>query len=182
MVQFNELYITPDSKRLVIEAQVKDLNYYNNVYISEVIIDNQDTYKDNGPSNSYVYKHTVSGNSKSVRLELDSTDLTINNKMLFVYIVTGGAPTIDTPCGMDNTITIGVVINRYIIYKYIMSNIKDIGNTCKPSKSFIDAILRLKALDLSIETGHYTEAINFYNKFFLSKKLNVTTNSCGCNG
>ena len=182
MVQFNELYITPDNKRLVIEAQVKDLQYYDNVYISRVIIDNQDTYKENTPSNDPVYTYDVESNSKKVRLELDYTDLTINNKMLFVYIQTTGNPASNTPCGMDNQTTLGVVINRYTIYKYIITNLKTLNNTCVPPAYFIDGILKIKALDLAIDTGHYIEAIKLYNKFYSKVRIITINNNCNCNG
>ena len=39
-----------------------------------------------------------------------------NNKMLFVYIVTKGAPTSDTPCGMDNREIKKAVFNTCPIY------------------------------------------------------------------
>ena len=180
MVQFNELYITPNSKNLVIEAQVKNLSYYANVYIDKIIIDNQDTYKDNGPSNNPVYTYTASKNSKSIRLELDYTDLTITNKMLFVYIVTTGNPTSNTPCGMDNQTTIGVVVNRYLIYKYLMNNIKEMNNKCSLPQHFIDGILKLKSFDLSIDTGHYIEAIKYFNMFKFNNKTGII-NNCNCN-
>lgn len=56
MLVLNECRITDDGKYLVIEASVDSLNYYKNVYISEVIIDTDETYINSGPSSNYVYK------------------------------------------------------------------------------------------------------------------------------
>ena len=44
MVQFNELKISSDYTKLIIDVSVKDIAYYKNVYLSEVYIDTQDTF------------------------------------------------------------------------------------------------------------------------------------------
>ena len=43
MIQFNELRISQSGDRLIIDVSVKDLEYYTNVYLSEILIDTQDT-------------------------------------------------------------------------------------------------------------------------------------------
>ena len=55
MVEFKELKITPDGKNLIINASIKDLEYYKDVYIDSVIIDTQDTYLPSGPSSNPIY-------------------------------------------------------------------------------------------------------------------------------
>lgn len=59
MVQFNELRITPDGKHLIIDASIKNEEYYNNVVIDSIVIDNQDTFLSSGPSNKPVFTYTV---------------------------------------------------------------------------------------------------------------------------
>lgn len=49
MIQFNKLEVN-SSKDLVVDVAVKDKSYYKDVYLGELYIDTQDTYKDNGPS------------------------------------------------------------------------------------------------------------------------------------
>ena len=39
MMQFNELRITPDKKHLIIDVQVQEMRYYENVYLDTIIID-----------------------------------------------------------------------------------------------------------------------------------------------
>ena len=70
MVTFQELRITPDGQKLIIDVSVKDLEYYTNVYLDTVQIDTQDTFVESGPSSEVVYSKTIEGNTKSVRLEL----------------------------------------------------------------------------------------------------------------
>ena len=129
MVQFNELRITPDGQKLIIDVSVKDLEYYTNVYLDTVQID-----------------------------------------------------AANTPCGMDNITTLGVVSNLYPLYQHAFSYIKELGNTCSIPKNFINYILQYKAFELAIKTGHYTKAIKYWKKFFMGIKDSVITSNCGCYG
>lgn len=190
MIHFNELKISADGKYLVIDASVLSESYYQNVYIDSIIIDNQDTYTSAGPSNNPVYSYKVPEviskltkkvrNQKHVRLELTKTDLKLDG-LLFVYVRTKGVPSADTPCGMDNITTLGTVSNMYPFYQQAMNYIGELAQDCSIPQNFIDYILRLKALELSVRTGNYTEAINYYNKFFSGKaKSPIRKGGCGC--
>ena len=44
-----------DEGKLIIEASVENLSYYKDVYIEAVVIDTNDTYSPNGPSNNPVF-------------------------------------------------------------------------------------------------------------------------------
>ena len=192
MVDFQELRITPDGKKLIIDASVKDLQYYNDVYIDAIIIDTQDTYVANGPSTKPIFSHEVGtndettgqeGNSeKRVRLELDSTALGVSlcDTLFFIYVIAKGTPSADTPCGMDNQTTLGVVSNLYPFYRAMVNYMKEVENECEISKNFIDALLRFKALELSIRTGHYAQAIKYWNKFFKGVKSKTINTGCRC--
>jgi len=52
---------------------------------------------------------------------------------------------------------------------------------CNPASNFIDYILRGKAFDLSLLTGNYLKAIEYWNAFFDEKEKTITYN-CGCHG
>ena len=60
--------------------------------------------------------------------------------------------------------------------------IKEVNNECDVPKNFIDALLRFKALELSIRTGHYTQAIKYWNKFFRGVKSKNINTGCRCHG
>lgn len=216
MIEFQELRITPDSKCLIIDVSIKDLSYYNNVYLDAVIIDNQDTFTANGPSTNPLFTYEVStdlntiyslpennscnpvevneegaicftsadSGKKRIRLELNSTSLgtSLCNNLFFVYIVTKGTPSPDTPCGMDNDTTLAVVANLYPFYRVAVNYMKEVEDNCSISKNFIDYILRFYSLELSIKTGHYTQAIKYWNKFFKEVPINNSNTRCKCYG
>lgn len=212
MIEFKELRITSDGKKLIIDAAVKNLSYYTNIFIDTVIIDTQDTYVATGPSTNPIFTYEVTtndsivsstndldipiqtgedkeivyvneeGGEKRIRLELNSTVLKVDlsTTLFFVYIVAKGTPTIDTPCGMDNQTTLGVVANLYPFYRSIIGCMKEIESDCDIPKTFIDKLLRFKALELCIKTGYYTQAIKYWNKFFRKIKSTAAT-KCKCN-
>ena len=69
------------------------------------------------------------------------------------------------------------------IYNDFMSYIKQMNNDCQIPKDLIDQILRFKAVTTAIDSGHYTEGINYYNKFFKENGVsNTPTTNCGCHG
>lgn len=192
MIRFNELKISPDSRYLLIDISVLEETYYKGVFIDSIVIDNQDTYVNNGPSSNPVYSYTVIDDTtalsdkpvgpKYLRLVLDARDLggSLDN-MFFIYVRAKGTPAADTPCGMDNITTMGTVVNIYPFYQQAMNYIGELADTCLVPQNFIDYILKLKALELAVKTGNYTEAINYYNRFFNNNKENFTMKGgCGC--
>ena len=201
MIHFNELFITPDRQHLIIDVTVKSDKYYKDVYIDSIVIDNQDTYVGTGPSTTPVYEFTIptegtvtlkklgktitpTYNYKHWRLELSTSDLTTGSfdGIFFVYVRTKGTPAADTPCGMDNQTTMGVVANLYPFYRTMVNYMKEVEDECEVPKNFIDVLLRFKALELSIRTGHYAQAIKYWNKFFKSIKSKTINTGCRCHG
>lgn len=200
MIHFNELFITPDRKHLIIDVSVKSDKYYKDVYIDSIVIDNQDTYVGTGPSTTPVYEFTIptegtvtlkklgktitpTYNYKHWRLELSTSDLTTSSfdGIFFVYVRTKGTPAANTPCGMDNITTMNTLVDLYPYYQQGMQFIREVGNTCSIPRGFIDHILKLKKLELAVRTGHYPEAIETWKKFFGNSRK-VVTKPCSCNG
>jgi hypothetical protein len=190
MIHFNQLTISPDGRHLIIDVSVRSEAYYKNVYLDSIIIDNQDTYVGSGPSSEPVYSYSVPDETseltgktysqKHIRLDLTPLDLNLDG-LLFVYVRTKGSPTMDVPCGMDNITTMGTVSNMYPFYQQAMNYIKELANNCSVPQNFIDYILRLKALELSVRTGNYPDAINYYNRFFSGKaKSSIRKGGCNC--
>lgn len=196
MIQFNTLKITQDGKSLIINASVKDLDYYKDILIGSIIIDNQDTYSTNGPSSNPIYKRSFSstdlvtgkeiGGFKKINLTISAKELQDNNgdlndDILYIYLVAVGTPSTDTPCGMDNINTLGVALNLRPIYNSGMSYIKQVEKSCEIPKEFINFILEYKALDLALKTENYLQANKYWNKFFKNNKVvPLNTTSCGC--
>lgn len=208
MLHFNTLRYSNNGKNIIIDVAVNDELYYKDVYIDSIIIDTQDTYIDNGPSSNAIFTYKVPEISKvytediipvktedksqvyikngytrkHVRLEIPVKSLGIyaDKSMLFVYAVATGKAAIDTPCGMDNTITLGTIINIANIYNYLISYIREIEEDCSKPNNFIDLMLRYKALELSIKTGNYILAIKYWRRFF--QNIKVINKSCKCYG
>ena len=119
---------------------------------------------------------------RHVRLMLSTKDITLNN-MLFVYVVAKGTPSPDTPCGLDNAIIMQTVVDLYPFYQNTLCFLKELNNSCEVPKGFTDMILRLKALELCIRTGNYSQAIKYWKKFFSNNnRVVVTTSNCKYNG
>lgn len=122
--------------------------------------------------------------NKNIRLILNYQDLgvTLKDNMLFVYVIAKGTPAADTPCGMDNSIVMGTVVDLYPIYCRTIQYLKELTNECQTPSGLINMILRIKALELSIKTGNYTQAIGYWNKYFTNLDSNPVpkSNYCGC--
>lgn len=50
MIKFNQLSITPDGRKMIIDVMVKDHDFLKDVYLDSIIIDAGDTYTQGGPS------------------------------------------------------------------------------------------------------------------------------------
>lgn len=177
MLQLNELRVAPDGKHLIIDVQVQDLPYYDDVYIDTVIIDTQKTFSVTGPSNNPLF--TLDCNStKHYRNFIDIDGVADN--MFFVYVISSGNPSEDTPCGMSESSILGVTYNKYPLYQKSIKMLNSIGG-CEPSNEFIDYILQQKAFELSLKTGNYKKAIEYWETFFDDTEKVVNT-GCGCYG
>ena len=183
MIKFTELRV--QKGRLTIVAEVREIDdYYDNVYIDKIIVDTQDTFTTSGPSANPIYSVTVDGNQKKFSITLSPTQLgieSIENTMFFVYAKAKGTPAPGTPCGFDDEYEVGVTFSLCPIYNATMGYVKQVNNTCEIPKDFVNMILQFKAIQYSIDSGHFTQAIAYYNKFY--KNLSVNTHStCGCHG
>lgn len=185
MVQFNELRINSEGTKLIIDVSIKDLQYYQNVYLDNISIDTQDTFIESGPSDKVAYSYTLEGDAKNIRLELGIGDIlpSLLDNMFFVWVRTKGIPTPDTPCGMDSLYSMGVTLYTCPIYDYIMQYVREVEKSCSVPKGFIDSFLQWKAFEVSIATKNYVQAIFYYNKFIRRLRVfpNKSTN-CSCYG
>jgi len=199
MIKFNELRV--HNGHLLIDAEVRHteklingqiIDLYKDVYISQIKIDNQDTFLTTGPSQNLIYESsTFSEGTKHISLDIDASDFFIdyqnidmNKTMFFVYIIAGGTPNpLYTPCGcgMDNEISLGVTFSMCPIYNETVNYAKEIEEKCVLPKAFINMILQYKAIQYSIASGHYTQAVKYYKKFYNDLNTDIKT-PCHCNG
>lgn len=186
MVEFNKLVWSPITKTLTIDVTVSSLSYYTNVYIDKVIIDNQDTFISTGPSPNpiYSYQFDVNTNNKTFQATLTNSDLLVSseNNIYFVYIVTKGAPSAGTPCGMDSSISTGVAIDESYIYRVGMDFLKEVNNTSLIPQDFINYILKLKAFQLCVLNKNYVLALYYWNNFLVKNMIDYSITNCNCHG
>lgn len=201
MIHFNTLKLSNDNKCLIIEAEIDKDEIYTDITIDNVIIDTQDTYIINGPSSNPVYNYKedseksklinipdtniiLSKDEKLIRLYLDNDKLGVplNNTMFFVYVIAKGIPSAETPCGKDSNQLMGIVVDLKQFYNKAMLYIKELSNRCELPKGFINMYLQWKAIELSIKTCNYVEAIKYWNEFIKNIPIIESKNNCNCYG
>lgn len=79
MVVLNECRIDQEGKHLIIEATVENLSYYKNVYIESVIVDTNNTYSPNGPSNNPVFSQEFESEYYKVDTRHDCSPVTVDS-------------------------------------------------------------------------------------------------------
>ena len=186
MVVFNDLRITPDGENLLIDAMIAPYKYFENMYISSISIDTEDTFSPTGKPSSdavLVYENqdqTVKEYSLNLapdRLKLSS----FNGHIFYVYVTVAGVPSPDTPCTMDTEYTVGVVLNWQSIYQQGIDHMRQVvKGCCGMPKDFIDYILRFKAFELALRTAQYQLTNDRFKSWFAEDGIKFNP-PCGCN-
>nr|DAU83980.1 MAG TPA: hypothetical protein [Crassvirales sp.] len=120
MLHFEELRISPDGKKLIIDASVDKGECYNSVNLDSIVIDTQDTYVPTGPSKNPIYSYSVPTDPtldrQHVRLVLEEKDLggIMEGMLFFVYIISSGQAV--SPCDSESSQIMGTVANLYPYY------------------------------------------------------------------
>lgn len=182
MIEFVELRITPDGKKLVIDVQIKNESYYTNVYLDDITIDTQDTYSTSTHTPIFYHEFGASEKSYSIELNANALQLTDLNQLFFVKVNAKGTPSPDTPCGKDIDCVTAAIANMYPMYQNGMNYIKQLAGSCEIPQGFTDFILRKDAIELALKTGNYTEAIKYYKEFAKGDKYpnRLRKGGCGC--
>lgn len=171
MIQYNELRV--EDSYLYLDVQVEDEPYFSNVMIEGARIDTPLTY---GTKTPY---HPID-ESEQTRLVSKIFLPAAKNDLLFITPNIIGNPAPDAPCNRSAN-KIGVVYDKKVLMQKGLVYLKELGNSCVIPKGFIDFILRVKALDMAIETCNYTEAIKYW-EMLNRKSVKTVTNNCGCHG
>lgn len=191
MLQWNELRITEDSKHLVIDVQVQNLDYYENVHLQSLymnVYNKSSDYVAPMPDSKSILlwqyeppqgvTEEEEHKPKHIRKFIDIDGLSEN--LFFVYAIADGEATDDTPCGCKNHVLMGVVYNNQALYRNSINAIST-TNTCAPNQELIDYILNVKLFEFSLKVGDYRAAIDFWNTTFKNNDK-TPKKSCGCHG
>lgn len=167
MLKFDLCNITHDGKSLNIGVHVENLSYYANIYIDKIQIDDVNTYKVSGPSDTPVFSQTIDGNLKSVSLQIDSSKIgqggLLNDNLYFVWVTTKGTVT-GTPPYDDSQMLLCIAFNEMVIMTVGMYYIGELREKGKIPDEFLSWILDCKALELSIKTGNYSDTVEIWNR------------------
>jgi hypothetical protein len=200
-VIFDQLRLSDDGKRILINAHVNKARYFDGIYIKNITITSADRVSETNPhvpTKNYLYRRDFESGTKSIDLVLTANDLMRNwekeiSKMVFketdmsgtlffVYIECAGTPSIDTPCRLDEMLTVGVTFDEKLLYQRTMDYVKRLSDDCNVPIGFIDFILLWNAFKASIETDHFIPAIRFWNMLFGDWNKGNTSKGCGCHG
>ena len=134
-----------------------NINDESDVFILQYSITETPIYKT-------MYKHI-----KIVLSGQEFSTATLNNytlsDLLFIYALAqydGEGETL--PCG-EKEWTVHPVVDMLPFYCRGMNFVKSLGDTCNIPREFIDYILMYKAFELSLYTGNYPNAIQYFNDF-----------------
>ena len=194
MIIFDRLQISDSGRMLYMDIHVNKASLFNNIYIDKVIIQTQDQVSETDPllpGSEHIYELAAEDNTKELHLALNAnTDFdavyqTLSDKLLFVYVVCKGVPDPCTPCRLDEMTTLGVTFDEALLYQKVMQYTRELNETCKIAKRFLDLILLWNGFKAAIETEHYLAAIDFWKRMF-SKKYGLmglsNSKPCGCHG
>jgi hypothetical protein len=78
--------------------------------------------------------------------------------------------------------TLGVTFDESLYYQKVMQFTKELVGNCDIPDNFIDLILLWNGFKAAVETEHYIEAIDYYNKMFRGNTVRFSTLGCGCHG
>ena len=194
MIQFNDLRISQDKKYLIVDVQIQELDYYENVYLDSIVINSQDSYLPTGPNTGQTGQTTkekwnitiqLEPNTKHFRkyIDLESAGLpfsSVSNTLFFVWVTSTEGWSQDTPCGMSDRQILGVTYDKYPLYLQGMKLFKQMQN-CDVNADIKDYILQSKAFETALKLGNYQDAILYWNQFFDKKEKSKQSN-CGCHG
>lgn len=189
MVRFNELKISADGSCFIVNVSVDSADYYVDRYITNIYIDSDSTFNNSTtPSSKAIHIEANQYTNKVFSKTFSAAELSsiissrnLKNHMLFVFVELDGPISGDAPCGSDRNMFLGVAVDWDSIYHGSMDYMKQVTNECcNIPKDFIDYILRIKALELSLKTGHFMVAKNLWDKFYKGKKKTISS-ICGCN-
>ena len=200
MIVFNELRIDSD-KNLIIDASVLDITddpkgyiHIDHVYIG--VGSNQDIVDLDLNNESYVTRRDDSTNYlRGIRIVLNLTNSatqTILNKegidlTKFLYYI---QVTVDTtnPIVELSDCTVNTKIDGYVYDKCLLMNkvfdyIKSTDDICSNIDDYANYIVKVNGLQLAVESGNFTLANTYWNKFFANNDNNIgliSNTGCGC--
>lgn len=198
MIVFNELRIDSD-KNLIIDASVLDTTtdpedhiQINHAHIgagsNQELIDLIDT--------PYIDKrYNSDGYVRGIRIVLDLTNDAVQTlfdkvgedltKLLYYIQVSVELPVeleVTTDCSVPREIE-GYAYDKCLLMNKVFDYIKSTDDICNNLDDYANYIVKINGLQLAVESGNFTLANTYWNKFFANNNSNVgliSNTGCGC--
>lgn len=208
MVTFNELRICEDGNYLIVDCEIDNVDIYKDMYIKNIYVEyykNASSASMPGAKAYHLYENKRNDSSikgKRVKMsvnELGSTEFGITSfdGGLFYVIVECDGPARalaqlgDMPCGFDQTVDIGAILDWTVFYRrgmsYIASMFDACGNPCQPTDGFEHFILLWNALKLAIDTCDWEMVKDLWDRFLFTPSTGhmavitgASAGGCGC--
>lgn len=200
MIVFNELRIDSD-KNLIIDASVLDItddpNHYihiNHVYVG--VGSNQDVIDLDLTNQSYVTRRDDStGYLRGIRVVLGLTNDAVKilldkvgkdlTKFLYYIQVTVDTinPVVELSDCTVNTKIEGYTYDKCLLMNKVFDYIKATDDICNSIDDYANYIVKVNGLQLAVESGNFTLANTYWNKFFANNDNNIgliSNTGCGC--
>ena len=198
MLQFNELRID-SNKNLIIDASVLDITddpnhviHIDHVYVgvgsNQELIDLIDTPNIDKRYNS-------DGYVRGIRVVLDLTDNAVKTlldkvgkdltKFLYYIQVTVDTtnPVVELSDCTVNTKIEGYAYDKCLLMNKVFDYIKSTDDICNNIDDYANYIVKINGLQLAVESGNFTLANTYWNKFFANNDSNIgliSNTGCGC--
>lgn len=185
MIQFTELKIHPeDGGYITLKASIQNESYFDNIVMDSVVIDNQETYNSDGPSDNPVYSITFSDDRRSIDIIIRNNEILGNllSDLFFVYIKVRGTFASNTPCGLDKVWAMCPILYPYPLYCNMLKLLKlEEATPCTSNRAFLDYFMKFKALQFALYTQNGLRAIEYFK--LLKGNVNIVHNNpCNCHG
>lgn len=198
MIQFNELRID-NNKNLIIDASVLDItdDPHNYIHINHVYVgvgSNQELVDLDLNNDVYVTRRDDStGYLRGIRIVLDLTNLGIQEilnsngvgltRQLFyikVEVDTTDPVVVLSDCTL-NTYIEGYAYDKCLLLSKVFDYIKQSDDSCNDITDYANYIVKVNGLQLAVESGNFTLANTYWNKFFANNDSNIgLTFNRGC--
>lgn len=210
MVIFDQLRLSDDAQKMFINVHVNTAAYFARMYIKRLVIVTSDKVTEasckhkyptdaNGKPVDYIYMKEFEDYTKEVDLVLTVNDFIktwetevsrmnfkreeMSKTLFFVYVECEGIVASDTPCTMDEPVSVGVTFDEKLLYQKTMGYVKDLADECKVPSAFANFILLWYAFKAAVVTEHFIDAIKYWKWLFDEYSTEgVTTKGCGCHG
>ena len=199
MIQFNELRID-SNKNLIIDASVLDITddphgyiHINHVYVgvgsNQKLID----LDLNGPC--VTRRDDSTGYLRGIRIMLDLTNMAtgsvlnaecddLTKQLYYIKIeVDTTDPVVPISDCTVNTFIEGYVYDKCLLLNKVFDYIKQSDDSCNDITNYANYIVKVNGLQLAVESGNFTLALTYWNKFFANNSSNIgliSNTGCGC--